>query len=73
MTADGDVCTASATMAWFLRSRPTGRTLTLARDPAGRIGRERGVRRHEDLRVAGARRELGGQLQGIAEVAAALA
>ena len=30
VTADGDVRTASATIAWFFRSRPTGRTLMRA-------------------------------------------
>ena len=70
VTADGEVRTASATIAWFLRSRPTGRTLTGAATRPGRIGRQRGVGRDEDLGVARAGRELGGELQGVAEVAA---
>ena len=52
---------------------PDRQDLDPCRDSAGRVGRERGVRGDEDLRVAGAGRELGCQLQGIAEVAAALA
>ena len=49
VTADGAVRTASATIAWFLRSRPTGGPGP-ARRPGRRRGRERGVGRDEDLR-----------------------
>ena len=73
VTADGDVRTASATMAWFLRSRPTGSTLTGASDPAGRPCRQRRVGGDQDLGITGAGGELRGELERVAEVAARLA
>ena len=67
--AEGSVRTASAAIAWLLRSRPTGRTWIGASTSVVGVRRERAVGGDEDLGVAGAPGELRGELQRITEVA----
>ena len=70
VTADGAVRTASATIAWFLRSRPTCKTLTGAETvTVGGVASAASVATRI-CAPAGAARQLRGELERVAEVAA---
>ena len=69
VTADGAVRTASATIAWLWRWRPTVIVRTGAETLTVGSGRDRAVGHDEDLGVAGPRRERRGEAERVGHVA----